>query len=126
MLLTPPNRTVSGHIQNSKTALRKTGHSMSSDQMKELGEIYLKKWLRKVRTTEGGKQIRNMDIIPSQRLLQELMMYSRAGNFDHISAMFGGALQLNELFNEYQEEVDIKPTSIGSKFAKKINNYYKR
>lgn len=126
MLLTPPNRTVSGHIQNSKTALRKTGHSMSSDQMKELGEIYLKKWLRKVRTTEGGRQIRNMDIIPSQRLLQELMMYSRAGNFDHISAMFGGALQLNELFNEYQEEVDIKPTSIGSKFAKKINNYYKR
>ncbi len=127
-LMKPPARVLKGEIQNSKTLLRKSGHSMSSEQMKELGEIYLKRWLLKIRNPGELKLIRNMDLIPTKRLLKELIMYNRKGNFDSVMALMGGVLQLQELFNEFIEENSdaVKRDSIGQKFNKKINNYYNR
>jgi len=123
MLLKPPARMVSGHIQNSRTLLRKVGHSMSSPQMKELGEIYLKRWLLAIRAKDReGKEIRNMDLIPSKGLFEELIMYNRDGNFDRVSALMGGVLQLQELFNEFKEENEDEE-SVGSWFSKRTSYF---
>lgn len=121
MLLKPPARMVSGHIQNSRTLLRKVGHSMSSPQMKELGEIYLKRWLLQIRFIDReGKEIRNMDLIPSKALFEELIMYNRDGNFDRVSALMGGVLQLQELFNEFKEENEEEQESVFDWFSKRM------
>lgn len=126
MLLKPPARMVSGHIQNSRTLLRKVGHSMSSPQMKELGEIYLKRWLLTIRGKDReGNEIRNMDMIPSKALYEELIMYNRDGNFDRVLALMGGVLQIQELFNEFKEQEQEKSESIGTWFAKRTEYFRK-
>ncbi len=121
MLLKPPARMVSGHIQNSRTLLRKVGHSMSSPQMKELGEIYLKRWLLTIRGYNNqGVEVRNMDLIPSKALYEELIMYNRLGNFDRVLALMGGVLQMQELFNEFKEENSDPKETMGKWFSDRI------
>ena len=123
LLMNPPERVVKGHIPNSRTLLRKKGHSMGSDEMKTLGEIYFKRWLEKVRTTtEDGRKIRNQDVLPSRGLYEELMYYNRKGNFDRVMAMLGGALQLQENFNEFIAEETDEETA-ADWFAEKIKQY---
>ena len=45
MLMKPPSNIVEKHLTTSKTLLRKSGHSMGSKELVEIGEIYLKQWL---------------------------------------------------------------------------------
>lgn len=122
-MMGPPERVIKGHMSNSRTLLRKKGHSMGSDEMKTLGEIYLKRWLEKVRYKKDGLTIRNLDVIPSKSLLEELMLYNRRGNFDRVSAMFGAALQLQENFNEFVEQESEPKETAGDWFANRINSY---
>lgn len=98
MLLKPPSDIVEQAIPNSKTNLRKSGHSMSSERMKELGEMYLNRWLKKRRGMDGdGNSITNLDLIRDVALLQELQNYNRYGNFDRVMALMGAILQLRQL-----------------------------
>ena len=57
---------------------------------------------------EEGEKIYNMDLIPSIGLVEELMGYSRDGNFDRVMAFF----QLMLVVEEYkEEEVTISTTN---------------
>jgi hypothetical protein len=97
-LLKPPSDIVEQAIPNSKTNLRKTGHSMSSERMKELGEMYVNRWLKRDRgVDEFGRVIKNLDLIRDVALLQELQNYNRYGNFDRVMAFMGAVLQMRQL-----------------------------
>jgi hypothetical protein len=98
-LLPPPSDIVDTAIANSKTNLRKTGHSMSSPKMKELGEVYLKRWLLQSRGIDPstGKEFTNLDKIRDIALLQELQNYNREGNYDRVLALMGAIIQIRQL-----------------------------
>jgi hypothetical protein len=96
-LMKPPADIVSKTMPNSRTLLRKTGYSMSSDDMKELGELYLLRFLMKVRYSDDEVTIRNLNLIKDIALLQELKMYNRDGNFDRVMCIMGIAINLAQL-----------------------------
>lgn len=127
MLMPPPSDIVSEHIPNSKTNLRKTGHSMSSERMKEIGELYLKRWLLKSRgfSDEDGKEITNLDKIRSVALLQELQGYSRSGNFDRVLSLIGAILQMRQLESNFARNGDRTEESMDY-FTAQINKYYSK
>ena len=88
LLAVQPDRVISKNIKNSKVA-RVYGCHMN-DPLKDAGERYVKEWLN---TTldydENGNPVTIIDRIYSVRLLEELISYSRKGNFDMCSALFG-------------------------------------
>lgn len=99
-LLPPPGNIIMDHIPNSKTLSRKTGHSMSSNKMKEIGEMYLKRWLLQIISEDNkGNPIRVLDTITDIGFLQELVNYSREGNYDRVLSIMGGVLQLREMLH---------------------------
>jgi uncharacterized protein (UPF0305 family) len=66
--------------------------------MKELGEMYVNRWLKKSRgADESGRIITNLDLIRDVALLQELQNYNRYGNFDRVMAFMGAILQMRQL-----------------------------
>jgi len=99
----PPASIVEKHIPNSNTLLRKTGHSMSSESMKEIGELYTKKWLlqRRDYNEETGDYDRNLDLLVDRGLIEELIHYRRSINCDRVSALMGIVLQMRHIQNEY-------------------------
>jgi hypothetical protein len=123
-LLKPPASVVEKHITDSKTLMRKTGHSMSSDSMKEIGEIYTKKWLLERRgfNDETGTYDRNLDLIVDKGLLEELIHYRRDINCDRVSALMGVVLQMRHMQNEYikQEENAITVASFFKKQSRHL------
>lgn len=120
MLLKPPADLVSEHIPNSNTNLRKSGHSMSSDRMKELGELYLKRWLLKSRgVDEEGRTITNLDKIRDVALLQELQNYTRGGNYDRVMALMGAIIQMRQL-ESYDARSTEKASDVQAFFEERI------
>jgi hypothetical protein len=87
-LLRPPADIVEKHVTHSTTNLRKSGHSMGNVKLKELGEIYLKRWLleRRGLNPSNGLEELNLDKINDRGLLEELISYNRDGNFDRCVA----------------------------------------
>lgn len=126
-LMTPPKNIVEKHISNSSTNNRKTGHSMGSIELKEIGEIYLKRWLLEKRGLNPvtGKDERNLDLISSKGLLEELISYNRERNCDRVLALMGCIIQMKNSFNEYVEKKAKaeKEESIGQYFARKADEY---
>jgi hypothetical protein len=124
-LLSPPSSIVEKHIQNSKTTARKTGHSLSSDKMKQIAEQYTKKWLMQKRhvNPDTGEVERNIDLIYDIALLQELMSYNRQGNFDRVSALFGLILQEEQLMYQSTLEEEFKNENLPSNFF--VQNFHK-
>jgi len=104
-LMKPPSNIVQKHMGTSKTLLRQTGHSMGSEQLKELGEIYLKQWLEKRRQNPiTGEWEKNLDLISDRALLHELIQYNRTGNFDRVMSMMGAAIQIRNHYHEFIED----------------------
>lgn len=103
LLCPPPYTTIQRHLSNSNMAGRKFGYSMSSDKMKSIGEQYLYDWLGERRgfDEELGRDLTNMDFIPSKALLEELISYNRHGNFDRVLALIGAVIRLEEIHNPY-------------------------
>jgi hypothetical protein len=125
-LLKPPSAIVEAHIPNSKTNLRKTGHSMSSERMKELGELYLNRWLLRSRGEDSsGKVLTNLDMIRSVALLQELQNYNRTGNFDRVMALMGGVIQMRQLEANIALEVKTAAKTMEF-FEKQLINFKER
>tara|TARA_R110000787_G_scaffold72345_2_gene161367 strand:+ start:6046 stop:8277 length:2232 start_codon:yes stop_codon:yes gene_type:complete len=124
-LLSPPSSIVDKYIQNSKTNARKTGHSLSSDKMKQIAEQYTKKWLMEKRhlNSETGEVERNIDVICDIALLQELMAYNRKDNFDRVSSLFGLVLQGEQLMYQNTLEEEFKNEKLPSNFF--VQNFYK-
>lgn len=95
LLATQPDAVISKSIKNSKVS-RVYGCHMTA-QLKDAAERYVQEWLLKVVDyDENDNPIRCLDKIYSQRLLEELSLYNRNGNFDLVSALFMCIFQVQE------------------------------
>jgi len=109
LLASQPDTVISKNIKKSKVA-RIYGCHMNL-QLKDAGERYVKEWLLTVLDyDENGGAIRVIDRIYSIRLLEELIFYSRKGNFDLVSSLFMCMFQVQEdaLGKEYKEKDENK------------------
>ena len=109
LLAAQPDAVISKNVKNSKVA-RVFGCHMNV-QLKDAGERYVKQWLlTTLDFDENGDPVRVIDRIFSIRLLEELISYSRDGNFDLTSALFMCLFQVQEeaLGKEYTNTKDQK------------------
>jgi hypothetical protein len=109
LLALQPDAVISKNVKRSRTA-RVYGCHMNL-QLKDAGERYVKDWLLEVLDyDEDGNPIRTIDKIYSIRLLEELISYSRKGNFDLVSSLFMCMFQVQEesLDMEYGEKKENK------------------
>lgn len=107
LLAAQPDAVISKNVKNSKVA-RVYGCHMNG-QLKDAGERYVKQWLlTTLDYDENGDPVRVIDKIYSIRLLEELISYSRDGNFDLTSALFMCLFQVQEeaLGKEYTSKED--------------------
>lgn len=82
-----PQAAIDSVIKDSK--VRRVFGVHMSDKLKDTAAKFVKKWLLEVRDIdEDGKEIKNLDMIWSPGLLEELIRYTRKGNFDRVSALF--------------------------------------
>lgn len=82
-----PQAAIDAVIKDSK--VRRVYGVHMSDKLKDVGAKYVKKWLLEVRDVdEHGNEIKNLDVIWSPGLIEELIRYNRKGNFDRVSALF--------------------------------------
>jgi hypothetical protein len=90
-----PDRVISANIKHS-TVARVYGCHLN-DKLKDGGEKYVKDWLLQVRDyDEHDTPITTIDTINSERLLEELILYNRRGNFDQVCALFQIMFQIQE------------------------------
>ncbi len=103
-LASQPDGVISKNIKNS-TVSRVYGIHMN-EKLKDAGEKYIKRWLLEVRDVdENGNKVLNLEKIYSVALLQELISYSRGGNFDRVMALMMVMFQIEEDNNkEYGEK----------------------
>lgn len=105
LLAAQPDNVISANIKSSKVA-RVYGCHMT-EKLKDAGERYVKTWLLTILDyDENGDPIRVIDRIYSIRLLEELIAYTRKGNFDLVSALFMCMFQVQEedLGKKYEEK----------------------
>ena len=124
LLAAQPDGVISKNIKKSKVS-RIFGCHMN-DQLKNAGERYVKDWLLTVIDyDENDKPIYVFERIYSLRLLEELIMYHRKGNFDLVSALFMCMIQVQEEFinTEYDEN---KKDSRLKKLSSLIGNMYQK
>ncbi len=124
LLAAQPDGVISKNIKKTKVA-RIFGCHMN-DQLKNAGERYVKDWLLTVVDyDENEKPIHVFDRIYSLRLLEELIMYHRKGNFDLVSALFMCMIQVQEEYinTEYDET---KKDSRLKKLSSLIGNMYQK
>jgi len=94
-----PDSVISSIVGNSKVK-RVYGMHMT-DKIKDAGEKYIKKWLLTVIDyDEYGNEITNLDRLEDVGLIEELIKYSRKGNFDRIMAFMQIMFQLEADTNE--------------------------
>ncbi len=95
LLASQPDAVISKNIKNS-TVSRIYGIHMV-DKLKDAGEKYIKIWLLAERDyDETGKKVLNLETIVDIGLLQELIAYSRKGNFDRVMSFMMVMFQLEE------------------------------
>jgi hypothetical protein len=99
LLANQPDIVISKAIANS-TLNRVYGCSMSSPKLKAVGEQYIYDFLLEKRGLNNENEpIRNIDIIPSIGLLQELLNYNRKDNFDRVMAFMQCMIYMEEKYN---------------------------
>ena len=102
-----PDAVISKNVRKSKVS-RVYGCHMTP-QLKDAGERYIKQWLVEVIDfDENNNPITNLDKINSLRLIEELLMYNKKGNFDLISALIMCMFQVQEevLHKEYAPKAE--------------------
>lgn len=106
LLALQPDGVIKKNVKHS-TVNRVYGCHMNGP-LKDAAEKYTKEWLLQIDDYDETEQpIRTLDKIDSTRLLEELIMYERKGNYDLLSALFMCLIQLNEeyLDKDYKESV---------------------
>lgn len=124
LLAVQPDAVISKNVKNSKVA-RVYGCHMNL-QLKDAGERYVKDWLLTVLDyDENGSPIRVIDRIYSIRLLEELISYTRKGNFDLVSALFMCMFQVQEeqLGKEYDNKKENKNAKL---LLEMMNDMYRK
>lgn len=114
MLCTYPNSVISKHIPNSKTLVRRFGHSMSSDKHKYIGELYLAEWLtEKIPGYTGIDRYNNvvtvddrkhLHLLEDELTIEQLVDYNRTGNYDAVLSLMGAIVQFRDKFNFSSDE----------------------
>lgn len=125
LLAYQPDAVISKNVKKSRVA-RVYGCHMNL-QLKDPGERYVKVWLLTVVDyDEHGNPIRVLDRIYSIRLLEELIAYSRKGNFDLVSALFMCMFQVEEeaLGKEYGSNTP--QSKIYKDLIEMTNNMYRK
>lgn len=120
-----PDAVISKNVKNSRVN-RIYGCHMN-DKMKDAGEKYIKDWLLEVTDyDENGKPVRNLDKIYSIGLLEELISYSRKGNYDRVMAFMQVMFQDQEslIGKEYKEKD--KANDRGVRLAAMTEKMYKK
>lgn len=124
LLAVQPDAVISKNVKASKVA-RVYGCHMN-EQLKDAGERYVKTWLlTTLDFDEDGNPIKVIDRIYSIRLLEELISYSRKGNFDLVSSLFMCMFQVQEevLGKEYDTKKEHKNAK---KLLEMIDSMYKK
>ena len=119
-----PDAVISKNVKKSKVS-RVFGCHMTT-QLKDAGERYIKQWLVEVIDfDENNNPITNLDKINSLRLIEELLMYNKTGNFDLISAFIMCMFQVQEevLNKEYEQKPKNKNVE---KLLEMMNDMYKK
>lgn len=135
-LMGPPVITMEKIIPGSKTSKRPYGHSMASTSHKQTGEDLLYEWLGKRGSnttyydTEDGEQtieegLQNMYRLEDLVLINQLINYTRGGNYDLVMAMMGIVIQLKEWFTEEAESIDGDSKDISSQLKDWLSEEYK-
>ena len=120
LLAEQPDTVISKAVSGPKIQ-RIYGSSMSSQAMKGAAETYVLDFLLETRgSSQDGRSIRNLDLIPSIGLLEELVRYNRQGNFDRVCALMQLVICLEERYNEYLENATT--TNNGLDYSFLINN----
>ena len=78
---------------------------MTSKEMKIEAIRMTRDWLLEERQTLDGKIVRNLDLIPSRRLLKEWASFNMDDNFDSVMGFAGCIIGLRERENELLEEL---------------------
>lgn len=114
LLASQPKELLDKHIKH-RQSNNMVGYIKSPELVGFL-EQSTKEWLEKERgMTQDNKVIRNMDMINSKPLLEELIAYNREDNFDRINALFALMLAYKE------ENMDIADIEISdNKFMKSL------
>jgi hypothetical protein len=105
LLALQPDTVINKSIKKS-TVARVYGSHMTP-QLKDAGERYINSWLKEVQDfDENNQPITTIDRINSLRLIEELLLYNKKGNFDLISALIMCMFQVQEeiLGKEYSEK----------------------
>jgi hypothetical protein len=124
LLAVQPDKVISTNINNSKVA-RVYGIHMV-EKLKDAGEKYIKKWLLEERDIdEFGNKILNLQTIYNPALLEELILYTRKGNFDRVMSFMMVMFQIEEdgddkVYGERNENENVKDlVSLLSKLYKR-------
>lgn len=125
LLAVQPDAVISKNVKNSKVA-RVFGCHMSTG-LKDAAERYTKQWLITVLDyDENGDPITVIDKIYSVRLLEELIAYSRTGNFDLVSALFMCLFQVQEEELGKVHDQEKKPNKNVEKLLGMVEKMYKK
>lgn len=124
-LAAQPDNLISTIIKDSRVN-RIYGMHMT-DKIKEAGEKYTNSWLLEERgINEKGNVIRNLNMINSKGLLEELILYNRKGNFDRIMAWFMVMFQLEADSINPPEQRQQRMESIREDLENLTKNLYRR
>lgn len=106
LLALQPDAVISKSIKKSKVSRVYGCHMV--DLLRDAGERYIKQWLVEVVDfDENNNPITNLDRINSLRLIEELLLYNKTGNFDLISALIMCMFQVQEeVLNKDYGKVD--------------------
>jgi hypothetical protein len=122
-LLGAPTLVTNKHLKSeSSTNLRVFGHSMATKHHKALGEVVLNEWLDYRHPDIKGvddagnyvvkKGPRNMDLLKDQLIIEQLISYTREGNYDGVMSLMGGVIQMVQLYDSNLQEVQRKAKQV--------------
>lgn len=98
--------------QQTKQTQTVYGYPMSNRKFKMEGVQYLRDWLLDVRGEINGVEVRNLDKINDQALLQELISFNLDGNFDSVMGFMGCIFGMEEHYNKFEESLSNVRTTI--------------
>lgn len=103
-----PIRVMKNQVFNiGSSGVAKFGYSVRTAESKAKILTYLCDWLLEERVSEGGRTIRNLNLIKSLGLIQELIAFEfNNGNFDRVMGFAGCILGLREVENELAEKIN--------------------
>lgn len=128
LLATQPETLLSKHATKQGGTII-YGTTVGNKQVKLELCRYFRDWLLEDRgTDQEGKPIKNLNLIPSQALVQELIRFDlNNGNFDRVMAMLQVTAKLVEDYNQYEKRMRKQPsTSITDEILDTMSTLNKR